>query len=455
MSCRKAISLLTPDAIRTIEAECTVQEIATEYNKNPPITRLYYKASSNPNVLILPFFFAQSLFNKWPNSRRIHPPIVNAEMQRAPKDEEQANLIRKANLVLDKYHSVVLALRTGFGKTYCSLKLGYDRGLKTGILVHLAAGKSSFIKELKASMPQNKVQIVSTTIGWNPKLKKMMSAKDEGVTSPLDPNADIYIIGPTICVKMGELYEDPFSSIGTVIVDECHSICTEKRSMALTQFVPKYLIGLSATPRKDNGLDRILDIYFGPIHLCKKLNTPFTVVRYLTHIVPKKETNRQGRLDWNKVLESLALNEQRNKLIVDIVSGPLKEKNVMVMCRLTEQCVILYDMMVKRNISVTKYWGNAKTFDEDARVIIGTDKKCGESFDHPKLNSFVVTFSMKKITQKAGRIFRKAHETAPIIWDLVDEMFTLNKHFKQRADWYKESGATIDYNNSWTPAEEL
>ena len=68
--------------------------------------------------------------------------------------------------------------------------------------------------------------------------------------------------------------------------------------------------------------------------------------------------------------------------------------------------------------------------DPEAKVLIGTNSKVGTGFDHPKLNTLILAADVEEYyVQYMGRIFR-TKEGTPIIFDMVDNNPTLEKHFK-------------------------
>lgn len=439
MSCRKAISSIDADDLALVENECAFTPEASTHEPHPARVKLYYTASSNSNILILPFYFAQKLFGKWPNGRRVHSPMGSqVRMTRQPRNEDQTKIIAKSEKILANIHSLIIAVHCGFGKTFIALYLACKLGLKTTVLVHLVNNMTQMKNEILESVPNAKVQILSTK-------------------TELDPDADFYIVNPMICTKLGQKYEDPFAFVGTLIVDECHLICAEKMSMSMTQFAPKYLIGLSATPTRKDGKDRVLDVYFGPVRLYKAMSTKFIVNRYKTGFVPEKKYDKRGKLIWSSVLQSIAENTERNELIAELVTtGPLKKRNTMILCKTKAHCKVLSDMLDgsdKFKGGCTRLWGSTKleSIDRNARVLIGTYSKCGVGFDHPKMNTMVLAADTIEIEQFAGRIFRQNHDEVPIIYDIVDSMSTLEKHSGGRNKWYVSRGAEIVYNPTWKP----
>ena len=62
--------------------------------------------------------------------------------------------------------------------------------------------------------------------------------------------------------NMKKMGRDVFSKIGFVIIDEIHAIMAESLSESMFYVSPRYLLGLSATPTRPDGMDGLLD-WFG------------------------------------------------------------------------------------------------------------------------------------------------------------------------------------------------
>ena len=74
-----------------------------------------------------------------------------------------------------------------------------------------------------------------------------------------------------------------FNSFGHTIIDECHRIPSEKFSKALQKVSTQYMLGLTATPKRSDGLMRVLSMYIGDILYSQKLisNNDVNVERYI------------------------------------------------------------------------------------------------------------------------------------------------------------------------------
>ena len=113
--------------------------------------------------------------------------------------------------------------------------------------------------------------------------------------------------------KMGSAF---FADVGTVIIDEAHLIMAETLSKSLQHVFPRYLIGLTATPYRPDGLDKLLTLYFGNRKIIRELHREHIVQKVVTGFKPTIEYAVNGRVDWGTVLDSKANDEWRKELIV-------------------------------------------------------------------------------------------------------------------------------------------
>jgi superfamily II DNA or RNA helicase/intein/homing endonuclease len=226
------------------------------------------------------------------------------------------------------------------------------------------------------------------------------------------------------------------------VVHNCHMVMAETLSRSLQFVSPRYLIGLSATPYRPDGLDVLLDLYFGGYKIIRKLWCEHIVYKINTGYTPPVERNIQGRLNWGSILDGQARNKERNTLIADIISRH-RDRKILVLVKRIFQGNYLEKILKNRGESVTSLLGKNQEFDKDARVLIGTCQKVGVGFDHPDLNTLILAADVEEyFVQYLGRVFR-TKEVKPIIFDLVDINKTLEKHYNTRLKVYKEHGGTV------------
>jgi superfamily II DNA or RNA helicase len=243
-------------------------------------------------------------------------------------------------------------------------------------------------------------------------------------------------------INVPKMKNNFFSTIGVCIIDECHLIMAESLSKSLLTICPRYLIGLSATPYREDGLNKLLDFYFGSIKIIRELFRKHIVYKVSSGLDIPIETSENGRVNWNAVLKIQTESIVRNELIITIIKK-FADKNFLVLSKRVEQATFLYNRLKEEGEYVTSLIGKQQTFDKEARILVGIITKCGTGFDHPKLNALILASDLDSyFIQALGRIFR-VKDTLPIVFDIIDNNFILQKHYKNRLEIYKNAGGKI------------
>ncbi len=329
--------------------------------------------------------------------------------------------------ILSRTGSCIIALYCGAGKTFLSLHLANEIGFKALIIVHRIILINQWKNSIDRVFPGCKTQIIT------PK-------------STLDSDAKFYIMNAINVPKMSRLF---FRDIGTCIVDECHTIATKKLSESLGYIAPRYLIGLSATPTRPDGMDVLLDVYFGKNRIKRPLHRKHIVYKVDTGFVPEFKLQRNGKVDWNSVLESQASSLERNNLIVKIVKH-FRDRYFLILCKRVAQGNWLIQRLKEEGEDVTSLIGKQTEFDFDSRILVATIQKCGFGFDHPKLNTLLLAGDAEEyFVQYLGRVLRR-EEGEPWVFEFVDDFGILQKHYQTRKKVYLRSGGIIkDFGTSF------
>lgn len=333
---------------------------------------------------------------------------------------EQQVVRTEAITKLSSKGSVIISCYTGFGKTALAIELGCYIGFKTLVIVNKIVLINQWKDSILKFCPTARVQCLTTR-------------------SEKDPDSDFYIINAQNVEKMGRGY---FDDIGLCLVDEIHMIMAEGLSKCMQYISPRYLVGLSATPYRPDGLDKLLEFYFGMHKIIRKLWCPHIVYKVDTGYTPPVERNLQGRLNWGAILDAQAQNVERNDLIINIIRR-FPKRNFLVLVKRVAQGVYLSQKLEELGESVTDLMGSNQEFSSDARVLVGTCQKVGVGFDHAKMDALLLATDIEEyFVQYLGRVFR-TKDMEPYIFDLVDKNSTLIKHFNTRRAVYKEHGGVI------------
>ena len=319
---------------------------------------------------------------------------------------------------MNKFGCLLISLYPGAGKTCLAIYLAAKViKLKTLIVCHRIILMEQWRDSIKRFTGENtKIEILKVGKKYN-------------------ENADFFIVNAQNIKKLGR---DVFKSIGFVIVDEIHAIMAESLSESMYYVSPRYLLGLSATPTRPDGMDGLLDFYFGIDNVIKReLYHKHTVYKVETGIEFEEESS-----NWNALITSQCLHEERNNLIVDIIMKH-KDRHFLVLCKRVQQASYIAEKLEEEKENVSLMIEDTNTFDPTSRIIVASLQKCGVGFSHDLLDSLIIASDMEEyFIQYLARVMR-TEEVEPIIFDLVDNHKGLKKHFGQRKKVYMKAGGNI------------
>jgi superfamily II DNA or RNA helicase len=413
MSVAIPVSEITKENITRIEKALLIakDKPSPKFQFTPPKTAFYHK---NGNSLNVPFSWGSSYFGR------------NYLPQCSPRTfsfvgtlrDEQKILEEEAMNHLTEHNTCLMAVYPGGGKTITALSI--ISKLKKSVLIIV-----------------NKIVLIEQ---WRDSIRKFLGMEPfviGGVKCNIMENS-IYIINAINIPK-----HDFFSmNIGCVIVDECHLILTTVFSKGLFHICPQYLIGLSATPYRNDGYDALFDIYFGVHRIHRSLYRSHEVQCVFSQLKIEHQTDKFGNINWNSVIEQQSLSKERQMMIVEYCLQHPK-RNILILCKRIQQIVDLYNMLLERQQSVAVFKENATSFDTNCRILVSSYQKVGTGFSFDKLDMLILgTDTEEYFLQYLGRVFRTVDGT-PLIVDIVDDHPVLLKHYRTRQRIYKECGGKV------------
>ena len=336
---------------------------------------------------------------------------------------EQKEVKKEAIERLNKYWSVIIAAATGFGKTCVSIYIASKCKLETMIISHRIVLINQWVKAIKKFSPESTVQVLT------PQCEKK--------------KCDFYIMN---AVNIPKRDRKDYKNIGLLIVDEIHLIMSGILSKCMCYITPRFLLGLSATPYREDGLNILLDLYFGQYKIVRELFRKHIVYKVNTGFSPTVEMARNGKINWNVLLNSQANSESRNEIIIKIVKQ-FSKKVFLILCKRVDQAKYLVKRLEKENEDVTSLIGKQQEYELSSRILVGTSSKTGTGFDHPRLNALLLAGDIQAyFVQYLGRVFRR-QDVVPVVFDLVDKNYILKKHWKVRQNTYLKHGGQIKIYN--------
>lgn len=247
-----------------------------------------------------------------------------------------------------------------------------------------------------------------------------------------------------------------------IIVDECHRcVGTPTRITmfwkVLSQLSARYKIGLTATPKRGDGMEKAMYALLGPkFHEIsrddvKGSTVPLYVDKPLrTYWTPNldKVLNSDGTLNYTSLITDCIESYDRNKVVAGAINWAGCEGATLVLSeriehlkRLSEMCVHEYGILSTCKKSERK---NLLQDIEDGKikVLFATYAIAKEGLDIPCLKHLVMASPIKDqiaVTQSAGRVMRAYPEKEyGTLWDFEDDMPMLKRWLQKRMAIYKK-----------------
>jgi superfamily II DNA or RNA helicase len=319
------------------------------------------------------------------------------------------------DVCMDKTVGVVQA-KTGSGKTFMFVDLTFRRQQQTLILV-------------------NTIELADQTVDA---FCKFSNIKKEDIGFIGNGKFDLKPI--TVCLHQtlaklnGEKTKLVSDKVGMVIADEVHICAADSYYNNMCKLRAKYKFGFSATPKRPDGLTKVIHWATGPtIHevdpalLKDVLITPDPIYINTNYYFPY-----MGSHEYQEMITDLCDDEERNQLIVRTLNRDYKYNNVAMLCSRVSQVETLKEMIGRKAVMLhSKMTKKVRKTTMDLlrnrkkTVVISTYGLFSTGIDIPHLDTLFLCAPMRseiKIRQSAGRLMRMCEgKTAATIVDFVDK----------------------------------
>ena len=347
---------------------------------------------------------------------------------------------------MSKHDAGILHAPTAFGKTVTAIGMITKRKANTLILVHSRQLLDQWRERLKSFLPDADVGIIG---GGK---KKPTGVIDIATYQSLINKKDNTV---------SEIVQD----YGHVIVDECHHVSAPRFEMVLNEVRAKYVLGLTATPERQDGHQKIIFMAAGPIRHKVKSTTEEkfeqqVVVHQLYDNPPKQLINSEDRPKISDTYRWIMENDERTQRIIsDVLACIRQSKHPIVLTERREHAETINALLLDKEVDSVVLKGamrasERKTVEEQlptAQVVVATGKYVGEGFDLPRLDTLFLAMPIAwkgSLAQYAGRIHRESDGKDRVtIYDYVDcSLPMLQRMFNKREKSYKAMGYQISFN---------
>ena len=407
-------------------------------DKNEKRFQLYLES---PNSLYLPRFYGQEKFGNSLTNKLKDGNDIDIKFNGSLR-KEQEPIIKSYCDNAYKNGGGIISLKCGGGKTVLSLWIISLLKKKTLVVVHKDFLMNQWRDRIVEFLPEARIgKIQQNTIDIE--------------------NKDI-VLAMVQSLSMKEYEKDTFSSFGLAVFDECHHLGAEVFHKCMSKVASKYMLGLSATPDRKDGLRKVFEWYIGPlVYITKEKNTDYIETRIYEYYNENKEYCKEeilynGKTCMPRLINNICNFQERIDFINNLV---IQEYN------LGRKILILSDR--RDFLNYTKKFLNEKLqkecaglyvggmkpdelrISQEKDIILGTFSMASEGMDIPKLNTIFLTSPKSDVVQSVGRILREKSEVRkfhPLIIDFIDthpNLILFSKQCDKRIKFYKKCNYDI------------
>ena len=426
--------------LNNIRKDLTVKPfINKDYGAKPNPFPIYCESKRK---LYLPRFYGEQKFGKALTNKLSPGNQIHIKFKKELRPKQLPIVEAYINSVNDlEGGGGIISVPCGYGKTVLALYILTQLKVKTLVVVHKEFLMNQWKERIEEFIPDARV------------------GRIQGPVIKTD-NKDI-VLGMLQSISMVDYNEDIFKDFGFVIFDECHHLGAEVFSKALIKTSFKYLLGLSATPNRADGLSKVFEWYLGKIvYSIKKReeeNVDVKIINYFNEDKKYSEVliNYLQKPNMAAMINNITAFKPRLDLLLNELKSCLNDKRKILVLsdRRDHLKTIKYELDKIENITSGFYLGGMKQRDlqetEKADVILGTFSMASEGFDckYP-LNTIFLASPKSNIEQAVGRILRQEAQYrthVPLIVDIADQYSMFAKQSLKRIAFYKKNNYNITY----------
>jgi len=430
-------SVLSAADLAVIQKELVVKpEALPQYDMGSTEFPVYFESKDR---IYLPRSWATRLLGEPELDIRSEGCVLREELVFTGKlREEQISIV---NTFLASDANGLLCVPCGYGKTFMAIWLALQIKKRFLVVVHKEFLMSQWRKELENFVPGIRIGTV------------------QGDQCQIDESYDCAIVMiQTLCSRAYSA--KTFTDFGFSIFDECHHLGAEHFSKSLIKIQTKHMLGLSATPDRNDGLSKVFIWFLGPIayritHREPDKSVKVFVYRYEVDDATFSEPplDKNGEVVRARLLNQIAAYKPRTEFL----STKLAE-----FAKLGRKILILSDRRshlkdfekALNNLGCTDigyYVGSMKQDDLDIseknQIILGTFAMASEAMNIPALNTILLATPKSNVEQSVGRILREKKEARkfdPLILEVLDYQHVgCIGQYRKRRDYYKACGYTV------------
>jgi len=414
--------------------------ISSNVGPKPKPLKLWYE-HPNKKLMGVPKFFGLSAFGKTRRDERNDGHDIQSIWNPAFKlRENQAQSVEQTLETLNVWGGAFYTADCGFGKSVVIASLIHRIQKRAMVVVPRLTLVKQTAHDLGGEKTLDRPQILSgSSIG-------ILQGSWE--KNPVD--ADI-IVASLDSLSLFKYPQEFWKNIGLVIFDEAHHMAAKTLSAIMPHVSSKRIVGFSATPTRNDGLEHVLYWLLGPTaFVYQRLpeitgKTKTVKVQRCAGAVIHDEFMYGGKLNFSAMLNAISANEDRNKLLIRIALKFKERRKILLITAFREHCELLSNLLESEGERVEMMHGAKKRKREDPHFLVATYGILEEGFDDADLDTLIFCTPRSTIQQTVGRIERtKDGKLVPLVIDVVDHNRIFESMWYKRKKFYKSRGFEVE-----------
>jgi superfamily II DNA or RNA helicase len=256
----------------------------------------------------------------------------------------------------------------------------------------------------------------------------------------------------TLCLR--DFNTNFFRDYGFTIFDECHHLGAQYFSRTLQKVQTRKMLGLSATPKREDGLTKVFEMFLGKAIYWEKVRDPDPTVQVkAVHITSQDPNYLKVPYDYKRdiiiarLVTFIVECKERNEEIVRWIHEICADKNrklLILSARIDHLRMI--DSMVNSEITRGYYIGGMKEEEREtgaanSQLLLASYSMASEAMNIKALNAVILASPRSNVEQSTGRILRvriSERLVEPLIIDIIDPHEPTKSQWKRRLAYYNK-----------------
>ena len=428
-------------------------------------SRYIYLGEDENGYIGIPRGLTESLIEKCDCAEIPYTILDERENGRRIRAEFTGELRPSQKLAVEKmliHDTGILNAATAFGKTVVCCNMIAQKKVNTLIVLESSELIPQWEKAISTFLKIDEEPPEYVTKTGRVKKRKSIIGTLQGAKDTLTGIIDIAMAG-SLC-KKGEFH--PFlQKYGMVLLDESHHGASATVQSVLREVRAKHVYGVTATPIREDGLEKINYMIMGPVRY-RFTAKDRAKEQGIAHMVYPRFTRtaslRSQKMNINDAYVLIRDSDSRNELIIEDAKECIDNGRCpVVLTRYTEHAKQLYERLEgyaehtylllgekpkKERMAIRAEMEEVP--EDESMLLVATGKLIGEGFDFPRLDTLIMATPVageSVLTQYAGRLNRDYEKKEDVmIFDYIDILIPqFERMYKKRLAAYKTIGYEI------------